>query len=81
MVNDGGPVFPKIDTEAADRDFGQDYSRIYSYGRMSLRDYFAGQALMGLLASGDSLVAFERYAVCAFHHADAMLAARDKEQA
>lgn len=46
-TNDGGPAFPNHllandDTVDASQDFG--------CGGMSLRDYFAGQALTGLLA-------------------------------
>jgi hypothetical protein len=51
---------------------------------MSLRDWFAGQALAGLHAayalSGDfpSLVNLERMAAIAYEQADKMLAERDK---
>lgn len=45
---------------------------------MSLRDYFAGQALTGLLAAGEMWGTFENYASCALSHADAMLAEREK---
>lgn len=44
-MNDGGPAFARPSVpiiEDQDRDFGQP--------GMSLRDYFAGQALVGLLA-------------------------------
>jgi hypothetical protein len=37
QINDGGPAFPRTE--------------IVSIGGMSLRDYFAGQALAGSLAS------------------------------
>lgn len=39
MKNDGGPAFPQI-------------GRMFPVSGMSLRDWFAGQALSGLLASG-----------------------------
>lgn len=42
---------------------------------MTLRDWFAGQALTGLLAS-DMLADNERFAQAAYTYADAMLAAR-----
>ena len=72
--HDGGPAFPN--TSKVHAGYGGE-----SYGGMSLRDYFAGQALVGLLAmpasldgmgKTDKLIAQYAYAV-----ADAMLAARD----
>lgn len=61
-INDGGPAFP------SDR-FGET--------GMRLRDWFAGQALAGLIAcpntSGDE-IAFSRNA---YKFADAMIAARE----
>jgi hypothetical protein len=85
MKNDGGPAFPS-----------QELSRMTACGQlslgMSLRDYFAGQALAGLMAlpdertwnqnSGVSIEAW-RAGVCAtdarqcYRIADAMLAARE----
>jgi hypothetical protein len=41
---------------------------------MSLRDYFAGQALAGMLAADDA--SYTRAAELAYGYADAMLAAR-----
>jgi hypothetical protein len=48
---------------------------------MDLRDYFAGQAIDGLLADGGwggDLSYFEDVAVGAYRMADAMMKARDK---
>lgn len=52
---------------------------------MSLRDWFAGQALVGIISenanpasSGSEGMAKERYAERAFAYADAMLAERNK---
>lgn len=73
-INDGGPAFPceKHDTGAWDQTFEQG---------MSLRDWLAGKALGGLIASP---VAFERsdrrhnsMADNAYKFADAMLKARE----
>jgi hypothetical protein len=50
----------------------------YGTGGMTLRDYFAGQALMGLVASTDLHGTFNDYARSSFQYADAMIAERDK---
>ena len=49
---------------------------------MSLRDYFAGQALAGILAKGGSTadVAFVGFASHAYAMADAMLHVRETER-
>ena len=67
---DGGPAFPYGTKNVTER---------FSEG-MSLRDYFAGQALAGLLAHlpGDS----RRVAVgWAYRLADAMLVERERKEA
>jgi hypothetical protein len=71
-TNDGGPSFPTSDPN---------YETKYAGEGMSLRDYFAAKALMGLMASRDPRTprfipdddAMYVYAV-----ADAMLKARGK---
>jgi hypothetical protein len=45
---------------------------------MTLRDYFAGQALAGMLAADDA--SYMRAAELAYGYADAMLAARSKQK-
>ena len=65
QTNNGGPAFP------SDR-FGE-------LG-MSLRDYFAGQALAGLLACYKTAGSKQDFAIDAYTQADAMLAARQKER-
>jgi hypothetical protein len=42
---DGGPAFPNVTTDYR----GKGIHDTYSFGGMSLRDYFAGQALIGCL--------------------------------
>jgi hypothetical protein len=72
-TNTGGPAFPIQgqpftlgDTEYMPTDPG-----------MTLRDWFAGQALAGLLSTtGDGPA--ERYAKASYEVADAMLAEREK---
>lgn len=74
---DGGPAFPMS--------FGPDGAPGYADG-MSLRDWFAGQALVGMLAypgafdpygPGDEL--HPMFARSAYHFADAMLAEREND--
>jgi hypothetical protein len=49
------------------------------WGGMTLRDYFAGQALAGLTGNtGRNLWASEDHAKTAFKYADAMLKARSQ---
>lgn len=75
-MKDGGPAFP-ITAE-------QSSSGMIPMPGMSLRDYFAGLAMQGLIASGaDANRGHDGYMVTvaklAFRYADAMLAERDKE--
>lgn len=65
QTNDGGPAFP-----------GENWG---SKG-MSLRDYFAGQALAGLLACPRTNGGEKAFALHAYKYADAMLAERQKER-
>ena len=68
-IDDGGPAFPTV---------------LHDYG-MSLRDWFAGQALAGLAANtngiyvhGEKKHDVDAYALAAYAMADAMLAERSK---
>lgn len=69
MKEDGGPAYPYV--------VRNDYDDVYK--GMSLRDYFAGQALMGMLARDTDRYSKELVAVDAYQYADAMLAERSKE--
>jgi hypothetical protein len=44
---------------------------------ITLRDWFAGQALMGMLADHHTDGSFDSFAASAYCHADAMLKARE----
>lgn len=84
-IDDGGPAFPSEDFEHG---FHQD--TIIKHSGMTLRDWFAGQALAGMLANGfQPDEAFKRnglgakrdwgkdtYVSASYRLADAMLAAR-----
>lgn len=66
-INDGGPAFP-----VADENQG------WGSPGMSLRDWFAGQALAGLLADPATSPDHSLVARVCYNYADAMLAARAK---
>ena len=63
---DGGPAFPTSFNKET----------VFSTDGMSLRDYFAGQALSGICASGPIIEPAETCAYAAYAMADAMLAER-----
>lgn len=70
---DGGPAFPHSEQRSN--------HAARSIAGMSLRDYFAGQALSGWFGGTSSLPAREhlpRYAAEFYEMADAMLAEREK---
>lgn len=70
MKNDGGPAFPGGDGGVRDLNEG-----------MTLRDYFAGQALNGFLActqQGEKIRDFSKVAQGMYLLADAMIAEREK---
>ena len=67
--NDGGPAFPCADAKG-----------FVSEG-MSLRDYFAGQAMGGQLADPDGEIDPKLIARWSYAYADAMLAEREKGRA
>lgn len=82
-INDGGPAFPHEGFKA-DYEIGKGPVQIpHIFSGMSLRDWFAGQALSGLCANEKVLAADggfteTNFKVC-YQMADAMLAARNKE--
>ena len=74
-INDGGPAFP----------FAKEMETIqglqFSTG-MSLRDYFAGQALAGLLTQlAEDEFGPGHFAKASYEMADAMIAARNQKGA
>jgi hypothetical protein len=84
--NDGGPAFPQPCTEGG---YAANSPYNIAGGGMTLRDWFAGVALQGLLSGGaarrdnklvDADGNFARLENAAYGFADAMLAARDSKQ-
>jgi hypothetical protein len=70
-VEDGGPAFPQ---HVAISPSGDVYGSSYYGEGMSLRDYFAGAALAGMI--GSFIGTNEKLARNAYDVADAMIAAR-----
>lgn len=83
-INDGGPAFAQVEV-VGDPEF-PGLNRAQLVGGMTLRDWFAGQALAGWLASFVDTVAHpgskpeyaEEVARVSYNMADAMLAERAK---
>ena len=69
-LHDGGPAFPKSGH------VDHDGFRVDEQQGMTLRDWFAGQALGGAATRGFGQIGSERAATQAYKLADAMLAAR-----
>ncbi len=74
-INDGGPAFPFTPTDRTGQCGPVEPG-------MSLRAYFAGQALTGLLANSEGERTFHEidWAVCAVRQADALIAELNKTQ-
>ncbi len=71
--DDGGPIASSLHNGEAS---------VTPTGGLSVRDWFAGQALAGILAADTSLQhSAETCALWAFNQADAMLAARKPKEA
>lgn len=74
-INDGGPAFP-----GANPAYDGNWDKRMTVGGMTLRDYFAGQALAGILMNytTQKFGASEKtVGEAAYQYADAMLAARE----
>ena len=90
MKPNGGPAFPSKIVTPSDCPCGACEPTVTDGPGMSLRDYFAGQALAGLLGRSTMDVPHcedcrpvgddpgEHYADIAYRYADAMLAQREK---
>lgn len=80
MKDDGGPAFPAmVEREEMSASTNSYRIRREPEGGMSLRDYFAGQALLGLAVNHIEYPEGEgNIARIAYAYADAMLEARTK---
>lgn len=74
-VNDGGPAFPEVNN------IGDRAPYLIIRGGMTLRDWFAGQALAGLMANPAYAenTTNEGFSKGAYDMADAMLATRNNQ--
>lgn len=74
-INDGGPAFPApMFTRQAD---GQPMCpQEFGLGGMTLRDWFAGQAMSAMVVDAESYGNEITLAECAYIQADAMLSER-----
>ena len=69
--NDGGPAFP------GPSDYNQDGTPVWGGATgMTLRDWFAGQALVGMMANPEVIVSEEDVARIVYRYADAVLEER-----
>jgi hypothetical protein len=74
-INDGGPAFPR---PVSHSDEGGTH---FGFTGMTLRDYFAGQALAGFIAASTGRdVHSQPAARMCYQMADAMLAARERKE-
>jgi hypothetical protein len=73
--DNGGPAFPQPDLSGYGMGPVEGPDGQYQMQGMTLRDWFAGQALAGIAASGSTLP-YKDDADMAYKYADAMLAAR-----
>jgi hypothetical protein len=78
-MNDGGPAFPQGVALAPGEVPRASYDFVDGAG-MSLRDWFAGQALVGLQANTAYECSWSETAEDCYQLADAMLAERAKER-
>ena len=72
--DDGGPAYPLSEDAISHR------CRDFNMQGMTLLDYFAGQALAGLLANPEKDYAYADAADLAYRQADAMIAEKRRRE-
>lgn len=75
-INDGGPAFPGMERLIGTFS-GESVDNYYT--GMTLRDWFAGMALSGLLTQGYDKFNPNEFSVQAYAYADAMINARGSD--
>lgn len=85
QIKDGGPAFPQLEVISCERDGHGDLIEPFTsvVGGITLHDWYAGQALIGLLSgqyAGSSKYNFSEVPTEAHSIADAMIAAREGRQ-
>lgn len=79
IEKDGGSAFPEVVTDCDYHGPSETrYSNTYSHGGMSLRDWFAGQSIIGRVNVRTSVQDRESLSARAYELADSMLAERSK---
>ena len=79
-IRDGGPAFPRpVSEDRAQGDQPDGNRTIGEQSGMTLRDYFAGQAIAGFVGSPADF-AFDSAARMAYDIADAMIVARNPKR-
>ncbi len=77
QIDDGGPAYPHVTIPRPD--LGPNITQPLTSGGKSLRDWFAGQALVGLAESGVTAdYSADHIASTCWKLADAMIRARKK---
>jgi hypothetical protein len=77
--NDGGPAFPQPDLSGYGMGPQEDENGMYQVAGMTLRDWFAGQYMAGVLGGeAGSHLRSDTLARDAYAYADAMIAERNK---
>ena len=77
-MKDGGPAFPNHPIPGAEWpiESAKDFAGMFK--GMSLRDWFAGMAMAGIISAGDLMYSEIDLAGDAYRMADTMLAQREK---
>ena len=85
---DGGPAFPCDKCERKIKTYykggvchQEEYEAEREYFGLTLRDWFAGQALAGMMANPEMRGGAKVYSADAYETADAMLAERERSRA
>jgi len=76
QINDGGPAFSSWPYKPWKHE--PSINEMNYYSGMTLRDWFAGQALSGLLACPKTSGTYDGFVTDAYKYADSMISQRNK---